>query len=175
MVQSAPGRPLMVLIGLPGSGKSTWARCFVQQFPRYEVLSTDETRALLYGDATVQGAWGQIWRQLELCLRQGIQALDLQVRDGLLFDATNVQLGRRRDLLKTLRDIGYSDIGAVWFDTPLAVCLARNQGRDRTVPPEVILKMHRELVGGPPDIADGFDWLIRLEGNFSIPDGYTLR
>ncbi len=152
----------MLLIGLPGSGKSTWARRFVQQFPRYEVLSTDETRALLYGDAVVQGEWPQIWQQLALRLQQGIQAIDLQICEGIIFDATNAQRRRRRELLKTFRDIGYSDIGGVWFDTPLALCLDRNQQRDRTVPPEVILKMHRELVGGPPHIDDGFDWLMRI-------------
>lgn len=155
-------RPLILLIGLPGSGKSTWARQFIQQFPRYEVLSTDKTRALLYGDAAIQGEWAQIWHQLEALLRQSVQAIDVQVREGVIWDATNVQRRRRRELIQTLSQLGFNDIGAVWFDTPLAVCLERNQLRDRTVPPEVILKMHRELVGGPPDISDGLDWLIRL-------------
>ncbi|MEL6138423.1 MAG: AAA family ATPase [Cyanobacteria bacterium J06626_23] len=155
-------RPLILLIGLPGSGKSTWARRFVRQFPRYEILSTDETRAQLYGDAAIQGEWMEVWQQLACQLAQGIQALDQDEIEGVLFDATNAQRSRRRRLIQTLTEIGYSDIGAVWFDLSLAECQARSARRHRQVPAEVIERMHRELAGGPPNVAEGLSWLIRL-------------
>ena len=48
------------LIGLPGSGKSTFARQWVEYDPNCIIISTDTIRAELFGDETIQGDWNLI-------------------------------------------------------------------------------------------------------------------
>ncbi len=47
------------LIGLPASGKSTFAQVLAEEINAV-VVSTDEIRAQLYGDAANQGIWADI-------------------------------------------------------------------------------------------------------------------
>ncbi|NJR58666.1 MAG: ATP-binding protein [Cyanobacteria bacterium CRU_2_1] len=49
-----------VLIGVPGSGKSTFAQQWIARSPEYIWLSTDRIRAELFGDAANQGDWEKI-------------------------------------------------------------------------------------------------------------------
>ncbi|MEO0458156.1 MAG: AAA family ATPase [Cyanobacteria bacterium P01_A01_bin.114] len=153
----------IVLIGLPGSGKSTWARDFIAQQPQYQLISTDIIRAQLYGDEAAQGEWNQIWYQVQQRLREGLAQAGKSTAPpmGIVYDATNVRRRYRRRLLGTLKTLGYST-GGLWFDLPVACCLRRNQQRTRQVPEAVILRMGRQIQGARPAVAEGFDWLIRL-------------
>jgi dephospho-CoA kinase len=47
------------LIGVPGSGKSTFSAEFAK-LGNYRIVSTDAIRASLYGDATIQGEWVEV-------------------------------------------------------------------------------------------------------------------
>lgn len=154
---------LIVLIGLPGSGKSTWARQFVGQHPTYRIVSTDAIRQQLFGDEAVQGPWPQIWQQLQAQLQQGVWAIERGHCQGVIYDATNGRRRHRRDAIALARHLGFDFIIGLWFDIPLAVCLQRNQMRSRHVPPAVIERMHRQLQGAPPARQEGFDRLYRTE------------
>ena len=48
------------LIGSPGSGKSTLAAQMIQSISSSQIISTDQIRAQLYGDAATQGNWAEI-------------------------------------------------------------------------------------------------------------------
>ena len=155
------------MVGIPGSGKSTWAEQFVAQqvlaSRQYQQISTDDVRAQLYGDAAVQGEWRKIWaevmRQLRICyalIEQGQLA-------GAIYDATNARRRDRREALSAFRTLGFGPIEAVWLDTPLAVCLLRNRGRSRQVPIDVIERMHRQLTDAPPTRSEDFDVIQRIQ------------
>ncbi|ASC72168.1 hypothetical protein XM38_031220 [Halomicronema hongdechloris C2206] len=152
---------MILLIGLPGSGKSTWAQQFVSQHPAYEIVSTDAIRQQLFGDEAVQGSWPQIWRQLQHQLQQNVAAIRQGHRQGTIYDATNVRRRHRRDAIALARHLGFDSITALWFDIPLAICLQHNQMRSRRVPDEVIERMHRQLQGAPPAHWEGFDAIHR--------------
>jgi len=49
---------------------------------------------------------------------------------------------------------------AIFFDTPLEVCLDRNSRRERVVPAAVVRDMARRLE--PPSIEEGFARVITL-------------
>ncbi|MBD0336708.1 MAG: AAA family ATPase [Cyanobacteria bacterium Co-bin13] len=161
MTPTAPV-PLILLIGLPGSGKSTWAKNFVFQFPAYHWVATDGIRQRLYGDEAEQGDWMTIWRTVQAEWRADVAAICQGQLAGTVYDATNVRRRGRRDAIATARQIGFTHITACWFDVPLAVCLQRNRQRARQVPEEVMQRMHRQLTGAPPSAAEGFDQLARL-------------
>ena len=79
-----------------------------------------------------------------------------------IYDATNVVRRDRRRAIALARAHGFTTIIAVWLNTPLEICLQRNQQRDRQVPAIVILQMHRRLMSAPPALADGCDRLIEM-------------
>ena len=74
-------------------------------------------------------------------------------------DATSLTRWERRPWIR-LADDADCEAEAIFFSTPLEVCLARNAGRDRVVPTDVVREMARRLE--PPSIAEGFARVITL-------------
>ncbi|MDZ8051242.1 MAG: AAA family ATPase [Aulosira sp. ZfuVER01] len=145
------------MIGLPGSGKSTWAKKLATKCPQMLLISTDAIRGLLFGDEEIQGSWLLIWQEIQRQLQQATI-----LGKTTIYDATNAQRGYRREIIALARDLGFSQIIGIWADTPLWLCLARNQKRDRQVPEEIILRMHCQLRDAPPNLEEGLDCLIRF-------------
>ncbi|WP_204138347.1 AAA family ATPase [Halomicronema sp. CCY15110] len=154
--------PLWLLIGLPDSGKSTWARHFRQADPAIAYISTDQIRGELFGDEATQGPWPQVWECVGQKMRGAAQQTQQGQLSGALYDATNVQRRGRRRVIQTAQSLGFTRLLAVWFDVSLAECLKRNQGRSRQVPPEIIETMSRQLAGAPPHPKEGFAAVYRL-------------
>jgi predicted kinase len=154
---------LTLLIGLPGSGKSTWARQLITENPQRLLISTDAIRANLFGGEIIQGDWLLVWQEVESQFRTAVAKISSGKAKAAIYDATNVVRKSRREAIALARTTGFTHITGVWFDLPLEVCLQRNQQRDRQVPPEVILQMNRQLQDAPPDLRDGLDYLIRRQ------------
>lgn len=146
---------LILLIGLPGSGKSFLAQTIQKHHPQYHLISTDTIRSQLFGDEAIQGPWLKIWHQIQVQFQQAILQTPVAV-----YDATNAQRRQRREVIKLAQKIGFFPIIGLWVNTPLEECLIRNQLRSRQVPEEIILQMHRQLTGAPPSLGDGLDSLI---------------
>lgn len=153
---------LWILIGLPGSGKSTWAEQFSQSSPPMQLISTDQIRRLLFGHEATQGPWLKVWQHVVQQMQYSVAEMHLHNLSGAIYDATNVQRRGRRKVIQTARAIGFTRITAVWFDVPIPLCLQRNAQRSRQVPPEVVRAMSLQLAGAPPDWREGFEAVYRL-------------
>ena len=144
---AAPRSPkgLVVLaIGLPGSGKSSW-------FKRHNVvpLSSDMVRSLLFDDVREQRFQDLVFSNL----RSMLKARLIAKRPTNYVDATNLTPQERQHWIKLAKDYGY-EVHAVFFDVPLEVCLERHQRRDRVVPEDVMRRMAAKLK--PPSFEEGF-------------------
>jgi len=139
-----PKGTVVLAIGLPGSGKSSW-------FKRNKItpLSSDLLRALLFDDPTEQRFQDLIFSNLRSMLKARLIAR----RPLNYVDATNLTPQERQGWIKLAKDYGY-EVQAVLFDVPLEVCLARNQRRDRVVPEEAMRRMAAKLK--PPSFEEGF-------------------
>ncbi|MBL1198835.1 MAG: WYL domain-containing protein [Nostoc sp. GBBB01] len=144
------------LIGTPGSGKSTFAE-LISRLGNYEIISTDEIRQQLYGDATIQGEWHKIEST-------AINAIctALKLGKSVIYDATNCKRCFRMDfLLKVntkLRQCNLPQLNWIgWYlETSLQTCIQWNQQRQRQVPPNVIESMYQQLQDFPPITGEGF-------------------
>ena len=151
--------PLIIMIGLPGSGKSTLAGSLLQEQPRM-LISTDKVRGLLFGDEAIQGDWAMVQREVWRQLRQALDRVQQGQICEAIYDATNARRRYRRQIIRQVRQLGFTHLTGLWLDTSLSLCLARNQSRSRRVPDEVIWRMHRQLSDAPPSLEEGFDRLL---------------
>lgn len=150
----SPKGYVVLTIGLPGSGKTTW-------FKRRGVtpLSSDMLRSILFDDITEQRYQGLVFSTLRSLLRARLIAK----MPWNYVDATNLSPHERRQWIKMAKSFGY-DVQAVFFDVPLEVCLERNRKRERTVSEEIMHKMADRL--RPPSFKEGFSKIIvvRVKG-----------
>jgi predicted kinase len=140
-----PSKGTVVLaIGLPGSGKSSW-------FKRHNIhpLSSDLLRELLFDDAQEQRFQDLIFSNLRSMLKARLIAR----RPMNYVDATNLTPHDRHSWIKLAKDYGY-DVQGVFFDVPLDVCMERHQRRGRVVPEDIMRKMASKLK--PPTFEEGF-------------------
>jgi predicted kinase len=138
--------PRIVLsVGLPGSGKS---RHFATLGAN--PISSDAIRLQLADDETDQTIHSQVFTTVRYLLRKRIELH----RPVTYIDATNITRPDRRPFLKLARETG-SAIEAIYFDTPLAICKARNAARGRVVPEAALDLMAAKLV--PPSVEEGFN------------------
>lgn len=139
-----------LLVGLPGSGKSTFAKQLNQQIPDSVIISTDTIRERLYGDEKIQGNWGQIEQVVIEQIR-----LAITYEQTAIYDATNVRLDWRKSILDKVSDLN-SEWIAWWIKTPVNVCKYWNKRRSRRVLDHVINAYYDDLQQSPPKIDEGF-------------------
>jgi predicted kinase len=132
-----------LLVGLPGSGKSTWAA------GKPGVLSSDGVRQLLADDPADQTIHARVFAVVRSLLKQ---RLELN-RPVTYIDATNLTPKERRPYLAIAKRYD-ATIEALFFDSPVAECQRRNRLRQRVVPDDAITAMSRKLVA--PSAKEGF-------------------
>ncbi len=146
--QRGPKGVVVLAIGLPGSGKTSW-------FKRRGVtpLSSDLLRTILFDNITEQRYQGLVFGTLRSLLRARLIAR----MPWNYVDATNLSPKERAGWIKMAREFGY-EAHAVFFDVPVEVCMERNRRRDRMVPEDVMQRMAQKL--RPPSFEEGFTKII---------------
>jgi predicted kinase len=135
---------IILMVGLPGSGKSTWL-----EQRGITPLSSDWMRMVLADDMTDQTIHARVFQSLRYLLRQRLAI----GRPETYVDATHLTVEERRPYIQIAGLYG-CDAEAVFFDVGLEVCLERNRARDRVVPEEAMRMMAAKL--RPPSVEEGF-------------------
>lgn len=137
---------LIMLVGIPGSGKSTYAENLIKDNSELILHSSDKLREELYGNASIQGDNGKLFEELH----RRIHA-DLREGKNVIFDATNLTKKRRMHFLNNIK----CKKKCILFITDIDTCKENNKKRERVVPEEVIDRMRTNFE--PPHWNEGFD------------------
>ena len=130
MKLTIPELSLVVMVGVSGSGKSTFAR---KHFKPTEILSSDACRGLVSDDENCQAATKDAFYVLHFIARKRLAAGKLTV-----VDATNVQAEARKPLIQLAREFHCLPV-AIVLDLPERIAHERNKTRaDRSFGPHVI-------------------------------------
>ncbi len=142
---------LVITRGLPGSGKSTWARAWVQDGPRRARVNRDDLRENLFGAA----------RGLDFAAEQAVSTAQRSSAEALLRAGWDVVVDDTH--LRTKYARAWADLAAGagagfevrdFTDVPVEVCVQRDADREaaggRGVGADVIRDMHRRFLAAGP-------------------------
>lgn len=139
---------LLVLRGLPASGKSTYARELLASSPAGSAIriNNDELSAMMFGTSFGGG------RNTAVLLgKLRAEMVQIAFRSGfslVIMDNTNLTETGLNSLRK-LADVAGADfeLDDRFLSVPLYECLERNAKRENPVPHSVIIEMSRLLSG----------------------------
>ena len=155
-----------MLTGLPGSGKTTYARRALARAVR---ISLDDLRLMMSGVA-YDARFEPMVATAASAILEALLARAGAERFDVVFDATNVTRAWRAGAIAQARRHGVEP-HSVYFAVLLAVGAARNRARRHVVPDEVMRGFHDRLE--PPSPDEGFAAIVTvgLEPDPSLPPG----
>ncbi len=144
---------LILMVGAPGSGKSTWSSKYLTNNPHTVILSSDKFRAIFGKDENDQSVTGRVFSHIKI-------ETDEYLKKGndVIIDATNVDKKSRKDWVYLAKKHNAKLIAYI-FLMDRDTLVKRNQERGnrggRNVPPEIIDLLLSRYV--PPTKEEGFD------------------
>ncbi len=162
-----PDLSLVVLVGVSGSGKSTFA---ARHFLPTEVISSDFCRGLVSDHENDQSATADAFEVLHFIAGKRLAAGRLTVAD-----ATSVQPSARQPLIELARRHHVLAV-AIVLDVPEATCAARNAARpDRAFGSHVLRQQRAQLRRGLRGLRrEGFHRVYVLDGEAEV-DGAVVE
>ena len=125
---------LILLVGICGSGKSTYAKKYIEQHDNTVHLSSDSIRKELWGDEATQGDNNEVFSLMQ---SRAIEALNNG--QNVVYDATNITRKDRSYIIALCPK--FAKIEAHVIFAPIETCIERDAARERTVGKEVIDRM----------------------------------
>lgn len=144
---------LIVLCGISGSGKSTFAKLLEEQ--GWAITCPDRIRAFFYGDESIQGDGNKVFQYaFNNMAEYGKQGYDV------VFDATNTTKKARRKVIEQGRK--HFDFIICYYFYPLLHKSLNNMAkRERQVPREILVRQINQWE--TPTIEEGFDYVCEIK------------
>lgn len=161
-----------LMCGLPGSGKSTFAKELKAKTDRIKglnetvLLSSDELRKEMFGDENNIEHNGEVFNEMRRRTKENLKA-----GNNVIYDATNISSKRRTNLLQyELKNIECDKV-CVYIPTIWLDCIENDKKRDRQVGREVIIRMRNQL--DIPMYNEGWDY-IQINKENNILRGFSM-
>ena len=146
-------KKIIVLIGIPGSGKSTYANSFKEK-KGYIIFSSDEYRKILLGNEEDQSSNKFIFEKL----REDVSTLASNYDGDIIIDSTNISKRNRKCWIDIANKYNFKCV-AVYFNVRIDECLRRISNRERKVPSHVLYRMNKNFEY--PTYEEGFCEIIK--------------
>jgi predicted kinase len=128
---------VLMLRGISGSGKSTWARTFCAQNPHFIRINRDDLRSMMC-------ARFEEHEHMMLQVRKVIALQVLMMGYSVVLDDTNLEKfheNQARDIARVMDH----EFDMITFDIPVELCIARDAEREYPVGEEVIRRQYALL------------------------------
>jgi predicted kinase len=139
---------ILILIGIPASGKSTWSKEFIRNNPSWVRINRDEYRYMLKDSQMCEP-------KVETLISELVNsAIDksLSKKLNVIVDATNVRLKYIKEFIERYKY--RADIDYRVFDISLDKAIERDKNRQMKVGEDVIIKMYQNY----KILIDSFDF-----------------
>ena len=160
---------LVILSGIPGSGKSYWVKNHLREGDSY--VSRDEVRFSIIGDD--EDYFSHETEVFDKFVAEIEEKLNCGKR--VFADATHINWASRRKLLERIHDKENIDIDVCMITASLETCLARNAQRTgrALVPEGAIRRMYKQLTNPATDPFN-YRYIVTIdtEGEMSRVVGY---
>ena len=155
---------LILLVGIPGSGKTTYAEDYIERNFNTIHLSSDAIRKELYGDENIQGNPGDVFSLMQ---KRTIEAFDNGY--DVVYDATNITRKDRASIIGVCPKFVKIECHIIW--APIETCIERDSARERTAGKGVIDRMLKRFQA--PYYDEGIDEIRIIRA--SCPDDYFTK
>lgn len=151
-----------ILVGLPGSGKSTWMRKILQGDQEFTIVSSDheiesyaKSKGVTYSDVFdvyIPTATSIMNNKLEIAIKSGA---------NIIWDQTNLTVKKRGNIVRRLKN--YKKIAVVFAVDRVELeqrLEARAKAEGKNIPLHVVDRMEQSFEF--PTEAEGFDKIITV-------------
>ena len=162
-------KKVILTVGIPASGKSTWRDKFLRENKNYVCVSRDDFRFMLRNEPFLEPKGEKfVTEMVEEAIIRAVKN-----KYNVIVDQTNVNLKYLRLLVEFCEKLG--DVEFKIFDIPLKVALERDSKRERSVGKVVLERMYKNYLNlfdsnfdfstrkKKPYIAQGIKW--KRDGN----------
>jgi predicted kinase len=132
-------KTVIILKGLPASGKSTWAREKTRTDGTFKRINKDDLRAMLD-----DGLWSKENEKFVLRVRDNIILRAIKDGFNVIVDDTNLHEKHEEAIRALVKDIATVEIRE--FDVSVEECIERDAGREKPVGEEVIRQMGSQFI-----------------------------
>jgi len=164
-------KKLIILQGLPASGKTTFAKKLIDKHPnQYKRINKDDLRAMIDNSK-----WSKDNEKQIMEARDALIVLYLSNGKNVIVDDTNFHQ-RHIIQFKNLALEHGAEIEIKFFDEPLNVCIARDKNREKSVGRKVILDMYTQFLKPEPrkwDDNKETAIIVDIDGTLAKMDGRT--
>lgn len=125
-------------MGIPGSGKSTWAKDYITNTPRTKRINRDDLRVMLDNNKASDGN-----ERFIRFVRTQLIRLCIEGDRDIIIDDTNCISLKLEELIEEIRDISNEymkkiNIEILDFDVSIDECIKRNHQREGNLADSVI-------------------------------------
>ena len=150
---------LILLVGPPGAGKTTYAEKYISQHDNTVYLSSDEIRKEMWGNEAIQGDNSEIFSRMQARAVDG-----LNFGYDVIYDATNMTRKDRAGIISVCPKVAKIECHIIW--ATIETCIERDTARKRTVGKEVIDRMLKRFHA--PYYDEGIDEIkVIVPNNFN--------
>ncbi|MFA5422182.1 MAG: ATP-binding protein [Bacilli bacterium] len=148
---------LIIMSGIPGSGKTTYALGVKSILPKVAIISSDEVRRQVTGRADDGTQETKVWQEFEKRIIAASSEYDIVIADSTAL--TNLL---RMRWLQAFRP-HFDKIELVYLNIPFGVCWERNIARERMVPIDPMAGMFKLLEEPDEEVNNNFDSIIVIK------------